>query len=99
MIVGVVSSLSLGVWKHFTIGGLEIFSALDFLTAKIMLPTGAMLSAIFVGWVLDRKLVRDEVTNYGQLRGSYYPVYINVLRFVAPIGIAVIFLNELGLLG
>ena len=64
-----------------------------------MLPTGAMLSAIFVGWVLDRKLVRDEVTNYGQLRGSYYPVYINVLRFVAPIGIAVIFLNELGLLG
>ena len=98
VIVGVVSSLSLGVWKHFTIGGLEIFSALDFLTAKIMLPTGAMLSAIFVGWVLNRKLVRGEVTNYGQLKGSYYPVYINVLRFVAPIGIAVIFLNELGLL-
>lgn len=99
LVIGIVSSLSLGVWKNFTFGGLEFFSALDFLTAKIMLPVGAMLSAVFVGWILDRKLVRGEVTNYGRLKGSYFPVYLVVLRFVAPVGIALIFLNELGWLG
>lgn len=80
------------------IGGLNMFDALDYLTAKIMLPVCGMFAAVFVGWVLDKKIVRGEVTNYGMLKAPYYPVYLIVLRFVAPIGILAIFVNELGLL-
>ena len=81
------------------LGGMNLFDALDFLTAKIMLPLGGMFAAIFVGWVIDRRIVRDEVTNYGTLKATFYPVYIFILKFIAPIGIALIFMNELGLLG
>ncbi len=97
LIIGIVASLALGVWNDYKIAGMNFFDALDFLTAKIMLPIGGMMTALFVGWVLNRQIVRDEVTNYGSLKAGYYPVYIFILKYIAPIGIAAIFLNELGL--
>lgn len=99
LIIGIVSSLALGEWSSYTIGGMNFFDALDYLTAKIMLPVGGMFAAIFVGWIIDHQIVKDEATNYATLRASFYPVYRFVLRFVAPVGIALIFVNELGLLG
>ena len=99
LLIGVVSSLALGEWSTYTIAGMNVFDALDYLTAKIMLPVSGMFAALFVGWVLDRKIVRGEATNYGTLKSSYYPLYILILKFVAPIGIVLIFVNELGLLG
>ena len=96
LVLGVASSLSLGDWSGFTIFGKTIFDLFDFLTAKIMLPFGGMLASVFVGWYLDKKIVRDEVTNGGALKAPYFKVMIFILRYIAPIGIAVIFLNELG---
>lgn len=95
--IGVVSSLALGDWSGYTIGGLNFFDALDFLTAKIMLPVSGMLSAIFVGWYLDKSIVKGEATNYGNLKSTFYPLYIFILKYIAPIGILLIFLNELKL--
>lgn len=98
LLIGIVSSLALGVWSNVKIGGMNMFDALDYLTAKIMLPVCGMFAAIFVGWVLDKKIVKGEVTNYGSLKAPYYPVYLLALRIVAPLGILAIFMNELGLL-
>lgn len=98
LLIGIVSSLALGIWSSYTIAGMNIFDALDYLTAKIMLPVGGMLTAIFVGWVLKKQILRDEITNYGSLEVSFYPVFVFILKFIAPIGIALIFINELGLL-
>ena len=99
LVIGVVSSLALGEWSGYRVCGMNIFDAIDYLTAKIMLPVSGMFAAIFVGWVLDRSIVRGEATNYGALKSSYYPLYLFVLKFVAPVGIVLIFVNELGLLG
>ena len=96
LLIGIVSSLSLGCWSGYQIAGLNFFDALDFLTAKIMLPLSAILIAIFVGWYLDKRLVKDEITNKGSLSMPLYPVYSFILRYVAPVGITLIFINELG---
>lgn len=98
-LIGVVSSLALGDWSDVKIGGMNLFDALDFLTAKIMLPITGMFTALFVSWKLDKKMVRDEVTNRGTLKASYYPALIFILRYITPIGILFIFINELGWLG
>lgn len=99
LLIGVVSSLALGDWSKYTIAGMNMFDALDFLTAKIMLPLGGMFAAVFVGWIIDKNIVKEEITNYGTLNMPLYPVFLFVLKFVAPVGIALIFINELGLLG
>lgn len=97
VVVGVSCSLSMGVWSDYTIGGLNIFDLFDFVTAKIMLPIGGLLIAIYTGWFCDKKLLRDEITNGGTLKASYYSIYRFLIRYVAPLAIILIFLNELGL--
>lgn len=95
VVTGVLSSLSLGVWgdKFF---GLSFFDLLDFVTAKLMLPLSGLLVSLFVGWYLKRSVSYGELTNYGLQKVPYFPVYMFILRYLAPIAIVLIFVNELG---
>ena len=95
VITGILSSLSLGAWdtKFFSLG---FFDLLDFVTAKLMLPLGGLLVCLFVGWYLKRSVSYEELTNYGLQKATYFPVYMFILRYFAPIAITLIFVNELG---
>lgn len=95
---GIFCSLSLGVAKGYMLFGLGIFDLFDFVTAKIMLPIGGLFISIFAGWYLDKKIVWEEVSNSGSLRTPFYKLFIFILKFIAPIAISFIFINELGLL-
>ena len=96
VITGVLSSLSLGVWdaKFFSLG---FFDLLDFVTAKLMLPLSGFLVCLFVGWYLKRSVSYNELTNYGLQKATYLPVYMFIIKYLAPVAIALIFVNELGL--
>ena len=65
MVLGILSSLSIGIWKEYTLFGLTFFDLLDYLTAKIMLPFGGMLICIYLGNRVDRKILKEELTNKG----------------------------------
>lgn len=95
VVTGVLSSLSLGVWeaKFF---GLGFFDMLDFVTAKLMLPLGGFLVCLFMGWYLKRSVSYDELTNYGLQKAPYFSTYMFIIRYMAPMAIALIFANELG---
>lgn len=95
IVTGILSSLSLGAWdaKFFS---LSFFDLLDFVTAKLMLPLGGLLVCLFVGWYLKRSVSYEELTNYGLQKATYFPVYMFILRYFAPIAITLIFVNELG---
>lgn len=93
--LGVFCSLSFGVLSDATWMDMTIFDLFDFVTAKFIMPLGGMFISIFTGWYLDRKLVKDEVTNKGRLRLPFFGLYIFILKYVAPLAIGAIFLNEL----
>lgn len=95
---GILCSLSLGVTKEVTLFGLNTFDLFDYVTAKIMLPLGGLCISLFVGWQLDKRIVWAEITNDGTLKVPIYKLIIFILKYIAPIGIACIFVNELGLL-
>lgn len=96
--IGIFSSLSLGIMREYTLFDKGIFDLLDFVTAKIMLPLGGLLVSIFVGWYLKRSVSYEELTNGGRLKAVFFNLYIFILRFVAPVAISIIFINELGLI-
>ena len=98
IVLGTWCSLSLGVGRDYTLAGMTLFDLFDFVTAKLMLPLGGLFIALFAGWYLDKKLLRDELTNHGALRLPVYGLILFLLKFVAPIGIAFVFINELKLL-
>ncbi len=96
-VLGSFCSLSFGEWSDVKIFGMGFFDLFDYLVAKFFMPIGAFIICLFVGWVVDKNVLRDELTNGGTLRQPLYPVYRFIVRFVAPICILLIFMNELGL--
>lgn len=94
-LLGIVCSLSFGPWSKYTFGGLSIFDCFDFFASKILLPLGGLIISLFVGWRLDKKLVEVEITNYGTVPFRFFRIFIFVLRWLVPLAIVLIFVNEL----
>lgn len=97
-IIGVFCSLSLGATNHLVIFGKPLFDWFDFVTGQIFLPIVGFLTCIFIGWFAPRKIVRDEFTNWGTLRSSFFHTYLFLVKYVCPLAIFFIFLHQLGLL-
>lgn len=96
ILIGAVCSLSLMGWDALTIAGMSLFDVFDFVTGQIFLPVGGMLTCIFIGWYVPKKIVKDEFTNWGTLKGSVFGIYYFLIRFVCPLAILAIFLHQLG---
>ena len=60
----------------------------DKLTGQYMLPLGGLLIAIFAGWVLTARVVKDQL---GFSDGWKWTVWTIAIRYVAPIGVVVVF--------
>ena len=97
-VLGIFCSLSLGIMSDFHIFGKNFFDLLDFTSSNLLLPLGGFCIVMFVGWYMTKKDIEDELTNSGKLRAIYFPVYLFLIRFVAPIAIAIVFIYGLGIL-
>ena len=95
MTLGVACSLSFGMWSHLTLFGMNLFELFDFVSSKVILPLGGIVICLFTGWYLDRRLVEDELTNGGTVRFRLFRLYYFIVRYVAPLAIAAVFVQEL----
>ena len=95
MLLGCFASLSLMDHTPFTIGGKTVFDALDFITANVMLPLGGILIVIFVGWRFGKAKFFQEVTNEGTIKASLKKVILFIIRYLAPVAIAIVFISGL----
>lgn len=98
IVLGGLCSLSLGGREWLTLFGRPLFELCDFVTGQMLMPFGGILICLLVGWYLSHKLVRDEFTNWGTLPGRYLRLFVFCVKYVCPICIVLIFLNQLGLL-
>ena len=97
-IIGAFCSLSLGAVDGLSFIGKTLFDWFDFITGQIFLPVIGFLTCIFIGWFVPHKVVHDEFTNWGSLRGRFFHLYLFQVKYVCPLAILFIFLHQLGLL-
>ncbi|MCM1109961.1 MAG: sodium-dependent transporter [Clostridium sp.] len=95
---GLLCAFSFGPLADVKIAGMTFFDLFDNLSSNLLLPVGAMICSIFVGWVVDRRFLRDEMTDRGLFRAPLLPVVRFFLRWICPAAIFLIFLNCIGLL-
>ena len=93
-LIGAFCSLSLGAVDWLQIGDKTLFDVFDFVTGQIFLPVGGFLTCIFLGWFIPKKIVKEEFTNWGTLRGRFFGVYLFLVRYVCPLAILGIFLHQ-----
>lgn len=95
-VLGAFCSLSFGGREWLAIGGKSLFDIFDFVTGQILLPVGGFFTCLFLGWYVPKKIVKEEFTNGGTLSSRLFNVYLFCVRFVCPILILLIFLNQFG---
>ncbi|WP_120078449.1 sodium-dependent transporter [Aurantiacibacter odishensis] len=90
MVLGALAALSFNVLSDWhplnfipVFEGQGFFDVLDGLTAKFLMPIGAILTAIFVGWIADRKLIDME----NGLGGALHLFWLFLVRFLCPIAL------------
>ena len=88
----------MGAVDGLTLFGMSLLDFCDFITAQIMLPMGAFLTSLFVGWFVNQHTVRNEFTNHGTVYQSLFPVYQFSVRYVVPLCILLIFLHQFGVI-
>ena len=94
----VVCSLSVGAKPDLQLVGMSVMDFCDTLTANFMLPIGAMLACLFVGWYIPKQVAHDEFTNWGSHGHRLFAVYLFAVRYVCPFCILLIFLHQLGVI-
>lgn len=77
--------------------GKTFFQTIDFLVSVWFLPIGGLLTAIYAGWFLDKSIAAEEFTSGTQLKWLWHP-WIFFMRWIAPIAILCIILQETGLI-
>ena len=87
--LGIFSALSFDLLAGFTpIGDKNFFDSLDFLSNQVLLPLGGIFIAIFVGWVMKRSDVFEELN---LKEGLVLKAWFFLLKFVSPLVVGLIF--------
>lgn len=71
-------------------GNMNFYDWINNLTGSYLPPIGALFTVIFLGWVMKKEDVRDELSNHGTLRVAWFDVFYGFLvRYLAPIALVV----------
>jgi NSS family neurotransmitter:Na+ symporter len=95
-LLGLPSALSFNYWggiKPFW--GKNFFDFVDLLVSSYMLPLGGLFIALYAGWFWRVNEEKRELI--GRTRRFWvYPLWHFLLRYVAPIAVLIIILNQAG---
>ena len=98
-LAGVPCALSFNAWSDLTpFWGKTFFDFYDLLVSTYLLPLGGLMVAIYAGWFWKAGEGKQELV--GNIKRPWlYPVWHFLVRFVAPISVSIIILNQIGWLG
>lgn len=96
-LAGIPSVLSFGAWSGFTPAGKSIFDWLDYLTTAWAMPLGALLVCLFVGWYWPQNTLRHDMLTGSQVKPYWFALWYVLIKYLAPLAIALVFLRGIGL--
>jgi NSS family neurotransmitter:Na+ symporter len=98
-VFGLGSLLSFNRWSGWhPLGALTMFrdktffDTVDFIASNLLLPVGGVLTSVFVGWLLSRRIVNEELSETSPIAAR---LVVWLLRFLCPIAISAVLVSAL----
>ncbi len=88
-LIGIGTLLSFNYLSNVTFFEMTFFDLLDSFTSKVMLPLGGLLMAIFVGFIVKKRIVIEEL----EMNQTLFNFWRFIIRFIAPVAVTLIFIN------
>lgn len=91
--VAVPSSLGYSIWSDFTLLGRSILDFFDFISNNIMMPITALLTCIFVAFIIKPKAIEEEVERSEKFKSK--KLYRIMISVVCPICLIIILISSI----
>ncbi len=93
MLIAIPSSLGYGVWSEVLIFGKQILDFFDFMSNNIMMPIAALLTCIFVAFVVKTEVVEKEVELTAPFKSK--KLYRVMITYICPIFLVAILVSSI----
>lgn len=90
---GIPPILGYNVWDKATLGGMTILDMMDFATNSILMPICALLTCIFVAYVIGVNSIHDEVRISSAFKRQ--KLFDIMIKYVAPVFIVAILISSI----
>lgn len=92
-LLGLLSVFSFNVWSEVSIMGRSVQGAIEYVASDVMLPLGGLLTAIFAGWVLSRRVTREELDE--KMPGWAYTAWLWLVKVITPLLIIIVLAGKI----
>jgi len=92
IVVGMPSTLGFGIWSHILPLGMDILTFFDFASNSVLMPIVALLTCIFVGYVIKPQSFIEEIELTGKFNAK--GLFVIVIKYFAPICIVLILVSS-----
>ena len=92
--LSIFSALGFGVWGKITPCKMDFLTFFDFLTNSVLMPIVAIVTCVFVGWVIKPRAIEDEILK-GEPRFVARGLYNVMVKYIAPVLIGAVLVSEI----
>lgn len=90
-LVGLIPGLSFSLWKNVSVDGKTLFDLYTAFATQVMLPVTGLLVLYFAGYVMERKVLVDQLG----MEGRTLQVWQFLIRWVSPLLLVMVIVGEL----
>lgn len=95
IILGLPSALGFSIWSHIKPLGMDdILTFFDFISNSIIMPVVAILTCIFIGYIIKPKTMVNEIEHQGY-KFKQKKLFSVMIKYIAPVCIVLILISSI----
>ena len=97
-ILGIIALLSMSdeYGSLLSFSGKNAFDWMDFITSSVMMPLAAILTCVFLGYFVDKKLLQTSFEKHTSI--LVFNLWYILVKYLVPLAITILLVNKLGLI-
>ncbi len=92
IVIGSLSALGYGILGNIKILGMQFLDFFDFISNSVLMPVVALLTCVFIGYVIKPQTIIDEVELNSRFRRKQ--LFVLMIKYLAPICIVLILVSS-----
>ncbi|MBR6594904.1 MAG: sodium-dependent transporter [Clostridia bacterium] len=90
--LGLPSAFGFSIWSKVKLAGMSILDMFDFFSNSILMPAVALLTSLFIGYVIKPKSLTDEIELTGRFKKK--TMFSVMIKYVCPVFIVLILISS-----
>ena len=92
LVIGLPSALGYGVLGGIKILGMQFLDLFDFVSNSVLMPIAAILTCVFIGYIIKPKAVIDEIEESAPFKAK--KMFCVIIKYIAPIFLIIILVSS-----